>query len=289
MEKPLVLWVDELVASRSEEVPPSLAEQFRVTVIPANEDSRALAEYPDAVCIFFDFDYPDRRRLTRFANSKILLPSVPVVMVTLQHSESLAVWAYRHGALDYLVKPLQTEELGNCLRRVQSIIALRRSQSERRADLLSEPVPRDVALSSPGKHDRLLPAVYYVKRNFSERIYSDSMARLCNMSATHFSRAFKQTYGLTFQEFLLKYRVTQACKSLQTPAVSIADVGYSVGFSDPSYFARVFRRFVGIAPSEYASADSEERARIDESIGLEQDQASVSQTVRSLSSMFESG
>ena len=50
---------------------------------------------------------------------------------------------------------------------------------------------------------------------------------------------------------MLRYRIFEACKELQHPNVPVANVAYSVGFNDPSYFARVFRRFIGVSPSEY--------------------------------------
>jgi len=74
------------------------------------------------------------------------------------------------------------------------------------------------------------------------------------MNASQFSRAFKQTYDLTFQEFLLRYRVRASREQLQSPRAKIAEVAYNVGFSDPSYFTRVFKRFIGMSPSEYGSA-----------------------------------
>ena len=46
-------------------------------------------------------------------------------------------------------------------------------------------------------------------------------------------------------------RIFEACKELQHSNVPVANVAYSVGFNDPSYFARVFRRFVGLSPSVY--------------------------------------
>ena len=285
MGKPVALWIDDLVASRHEEPPPFLVERFAIRSVASGDDLAAVIEDAQPDCIFFDFDYPDRRRLSRFAEVKERYPSIPIVLVTLQHSESLAVWSYRHGALDYLVKPLQHDELTGCVDRIESIVAMKRLQSQRKARLSTPPVPKDIALANVGKQDKMLPAVYYVKRNYSQRIYSDAMARLCNMSATHFSRAFKQTYGLTFQEFLLKYRVIQACRRLHVPSVSISDVGYAVGFSDPSYFSRIFRRFVGMAPSEYASAKVDEREQIDKELGLEEQDTSASQTVRSLTNL----
>jgi AraC-like DNA-binding protein len=56
---------------------------------------------------------------------------------------------------------------------------------------------------------------------------------------------------LTFQEYLVQRRVQEAIRLLKNPSASIADVCYTVGFGDQSYFTRTFRRYVGTAPSAY--------------------------------------
>jgi AraC-like DNA-binding protein len=71
------------------------------------------------------------------------------------------------------------------------------------------------------------------------------------MTPFQFSRQFKQTYGMTFQEFLIRRRMTEAVRLLKNPSASVTDVCYTVGFRDLSYFARTFRRYVGMTPSRY--------------------------------------
>jgi AraC-like DNA-binding protein len=73
------------------------------------------------------------------------------------------------------------------------------------------------------------------------------------MSSFHFSHEFAETYSLTFQEFVLRFRIFEACRELQHPNIPVTNVAYSVGFNDPSYFARVFRRFIELSPSEYCA------------------------------------
>jgi AraC-like DNA-binding protein len=85
------------------------------------------------------------------------------------------------------------------------------------------------------------------------------------MSSFHFSHEFTEAFSLTFQEFLLRYRILEACKELRHPNISVANVAYSVGFNDPSYFARVFRRYFGLSPSEYC----EQIRQGDHEIGLQ--------------------
>ena len=114
------------------------------------------------------------------------------------------------------------------------------------------------------------------------------MARLCGMSSSQFSRAFKKVYDTTFQEFVVRYRVFQAFNALQAPGANISEIAYSVGFSDPSYFTRVFKRYVGVAPSEVNTADRYAIKCALEPEMIAADDSSTSQLVRSLSTGFKS-
>jgi AraC-like DNA-binding protein len=55
----------------------------------------------------------------------------------------------------------------------------------------------------------------------------------------------------------LRVRVAEACRLIECGSVSMTDVGCAVGFSDPSHFARTFRRYTGVLPSRYVSVKRE--------------------------------
>lgn len=286
MKKPALIWVDRLVSSRPTEVPEILIDKFSIKSLTEIRGLIRLVEDDQPACIFFDFDYPDQRRLFEFADIKANFSSVPVVMMTLQHSESLAIWAYRLGVLDYLVKPVSPGELRSCVGRILESAALQPSQRSRSASLFRPPIPSEIPITSRSKKDRLSPAIFFVQQHYAERINSDAMARLCGISATHFSRAFKQAYDLTFQEFLLRYRVREACQQLRCPDANIANIAYNVGFSDPSYFTRVFKRYLGAVPSDFAAAN-DDRVQEDAVANNADDRmTSSSQVVRRLSRSF---
>ncbi len=253
MTKPIVLWVDLTVTTKESELPPIFGESLDIrTCIDDHRPEDEINQMPvAAVC--FDFDYPDRYRLRQTVDLKRRFPSIPMLVMTLQHSEALAVWAYRNGMLDYLVKPTPELELRHCIDRIIDVHALKSRQPSRQLSLAMSPLPNDVPAAARSIEAKLAPSIYYVQQNFGRRIYSGVVARLCSLSTTHFSRAFKQAFTITFQEFLLRYRIAEACRQLRVPGASISDIAYGVGFSDASYFTRVFRRYVGASPSEYCS------------------------------------
>ena len=70
----------------------------------------------------------------------------------------------------------------------------------------------------------------------------------CGVSVSHFSRAFRQSTGLSPHQWLLKRRVDQAKSLLRDRTLSLSDVALSCGFGDQSHFTRVFTKLTGITP-----------------------------------------
>jgi AraC-like DNA-binding protein len=100
---------------------------------------------------------------------------------------------------------------------------------------------------------RLLPALYYVQQNFRFKVKNETVSELCGMSPFRFSRSFSEVYGLTFQDYVVRYRILESCRLLKSPSANVTDVAYAIGFNDASYFSRTFRRHVGMTPSSYCS------------------------------------
>jgi AraC-like DNA-binding protein len=71
------------------------------------------------------------------------------------------------------------------------------------------------------------------------------------MSICSFSRAFKAEFGLTFRDYLMRFRISRACRLLRQGSHSATNAGLAVGFEDASHFARAFRKQLATTPSSY--------------------------------------
>ena len=71
------------------------------------------------------------------------------------------------------------------------------------------------------------------------------------MSPYHFARLFQRSTGLPPHRFVVRARIDHATTLLATPDLSIARISQVVGFRTPSHFSTVFRRLIGVTPSEY--------------------------------------
>ena len=103
-------------------------------------------------------------------------------------------------------------------------------------------------------HSGVLNAVAFVRDHFHEKFPARDIAAHCGLSRFQFSRSFHAVFGITFREYLLRYRIRAACERLITGDTPVTEIAFAVGFHDGSYFARMFRRYTGVLPSQYARA-----------------------------------
>ena len=248
-DKIRLLWIDLSTADTDARPDAVLEDFFEIIVCRRHERvARRLSdENPDVVC--FSFDYPDRSGSRLVEEMKRLYSSTPMFITTVQHSEELAVWAFRNRMTDYLVKPLQEEELLRCYGVLTDIVKAKRGQGNRVMAKSDQVMPASI-VSSAGSGDKSLePALYYVEQHFREKIRCDDVARLCGMSSFRFSRVFKDKYTIAFRDYVVRYRLREAYKMIKDQKASVTDAAFAVGFNDISYFSRMFKRHFDVSPS----------------------------------------
>ncbi len=234
---------------------------FRVTEINESELESVQSESWDALC--FNFDFPAVSGLRFVPDAKKRWPSAPILMLTQQTSAELAVWALRSRVFDLLLKPVSADEVKRVLERITHAVAARRSQTERKPQVIAAQLPVETRYRRHAPvAPRLQAAIAHVAKHYLRPIPESEVALLCNMSPSRFCRQFKAAFDVTFVEYLANYRMQQAKRLLSNPEMPVADVAAAVGFNDPSYFTRVFRKQEGVSPSEYRAASVFEVTRL---------------------------
>jgi AraC-like DNA-binding protein len=211
--------------------------------------------HPQLACI--EFDYPDKARLQAVPVLRAAFPKLPLLMFTEYHSEALAVWAFRSGVSDYRVKPITHRTLVRSIETLLKIAGLGRQERPQApwlpADLIE---PAGHLQRPPSTAQKTGVAVAYIAEHFAQDLRRDALADLSHVSPSEFSRAFRLEQGTTFKHFLLAFRIAKARDFLAEPHTTISQAAYAAGFSDASYFSRLFRRLTGMTASRY-----QERAR----------------------------
>jgi len=253
-----VLWIDLCADAKNAQNITVIHEMDnRFTIQSVDKDkiatSVAVAENcPHIICL--DYDFPDREGLLLLRQLRCDYPSIPIIMITTQHCENLAVWAFRTGVRDYLVKPLPISSIIEVLNSLATLAKpITQNRRASRQNLRIPPLlPNEFRHGKrPLRTQRTALATCYVEAHFNESIAEKDLADLCDMSIFVFSKVFRREHNMTFREFLLRYRIERAKELLCNPAITSTDVAGLVGCSDASSFARIFRRYVGHLPSSY--------------------------------------
>ncbi|KQX51643.1 helix-turn-helix domain-containing protein [Paenibacillus sp. Root444D2] len=107
------------------------------------------------------------------------------------------------------------------------------------------------------REDRSTHAVMNQIRTYVETHYADPELSLTSLSeqfqlhASHVSRAFKEEFGEKFVDYLVKIRMEQAKKLLQSSRDSVQDIGGMVGYTHAISFIRAFKKYTGVTPGDY--------------------------------------
>ncbi len=97
-------------------------------------------------------------------------------------------------------------------------------------------------------------AIDFFQEQYMLAVSLEDAAAAADMSMSHFIRAFKATTGMTPHAYLTNLRIAKASEQLRLRESSITEVALACGFSSPGHFSTVFRRIVGVSPSEYRKA-----------------------------------
>jgi AraC family transcriptional regulator len=91
----------------------------------------------------------------------------------------------------------------------------------------------------------------YIRANLTDNISVAELARLVQMSPSHFSRVFSAAFGVTPYRFVMNERIEGAKDMLASTQLSASEISSAYGFASQSHFTKVFRQFTGVTPKQY--------------------------------------
>lgn len=249
-DAPILLIVDD-----SEDIRDYVSSIFETTYIihTANEGKaafdEALKHIPDIVISDVMMPGEDGFSFTKKLKEHPLTSHIPVILLTAKTQVASQLEGMGIGADAYVTKPFNPQLLKA---NVDNLIENRRKLQQR----FSQEVilmPKDIAVSSADEQflERLQKVLekHLTDPDFSAEIFGNEMG----VSRMQLHRKLKALTGQSTTEFLRSQRLKLALHLLREKNVSISEVGYAVGFNDPSYFTRCFKQEFGSSPSEYIS------------------------------------
>ena len=155
-----------------------------------------------------------------------------IIFITAYDRFDYAIEAMHIKAFDYLLKPWKEERLCELIN-----TAIENVRSMQKTDGIVHS-QKDVIKD-------------YIDRNYKKDISAKDVAGILGYSDVYFSKVFKQLFDDNFINYLTKIRIDRAKVLLKDVSFNIKEVGKSVGYADSNYFTKVFKRSVGMSPSEY--------------------------------------
>ncbi|MBQ9824074.1 MAG: response regulator [Solobacterium sp.] len=178
--------------------------------------------------ILCDVEMPEESGLdfARWLNQEGIM--IPLIFVTSHASFEYAAEAVRLHVHDYLLKPVSAKALQEAMTRASAY-----------GQVIKE------------EEDIISPVTNYIREHLSEKISREQLADLVYLHPDYLTHVFKEKTGLSLSAYILKERLKQSKNLLRNTDKSINTIALDCGFSDASYFTRIFRRETGISPRQY--------------------------------------
>ncbi|WP_332447987.1 response regulator transcription factor [Sphaerochaeta sp.] len=202
----------------------------------------------DVDVVLMDIEMPSLNGLE--ASSRILKdkPSTRIIFITAYSVFSYAREAVKLGAIDYILKPVDKEDVLRAVRRAVS-------QVEAERQLVAVQSPEDECLEEEVS-DKTALMMAKVKKylEYSYMNYDlslDSVSSLLNINPSYLSCIFKRCTGINFLDYITNLRINAAKEHLADPFKSASEIASMVGYDSSSYFTRAFKKHTGLTPTEY--------------------------------------
>ena len=250
----------------------------REVVLEVAENGRKAADTAvlwGADLILMDIEMPGMSGLDAARAVLAQRPSCRVIFVTAYSLFQYAHEAVHLGACDYLLKPVDPDELEASVRR-----AMRQIETERKLEELAAARPQpeqtdteeeveDAPEESENSQTALVMAHVrrYLEDNYMFDLSLDSVGEILHISPAYLSAQFKKYQKMNFLDCLTELRINAAKELLADPFRSSAEVASMVGYEDASYFARAFQKRTGMTPTQYRR-QAGRKAKADPEAGL---------------------
>lgn len=155
-------------------------------------------------------------------------------------------------AVDYLLKPVDREELKKVLWHVEKLLREMRKET-------GEDDVRSIRETITGiSRHKMQDALDFIMQNYEKSIDMAEVSNHVSMNYSMFSSTFKEYTGENFSSFLKKLRIEKSKKLLKNTDLNIREISNKVGFEDARRFAKVFKEITGMTPRAFREKNGTE-------------------------------
>lgn len=150
----------------------------------------------------------------------------------------------------YLLKPVSEKELEEAVEKVRMDLKAYKVEREEEKNTLLREIEEIMTKGSSSNY-YVVETLKAITKEYGGKISIETVSSQLGVSTSYLSRKFKEVTGRTFLDVLHEYRIIQSAKLLATGKYRVGEVADLSGFSDYKHFYSVFKKYTGIAPTEY--------------------------------------
>lgn len=187
----------------------------------------------------------DGLELAEWMHSHLEPENIPLIVAVSGYSEFEYVKKMlKFRAVDYLLKPVDREELYKVLWHVEKILR------DRGVVNAEETAKENTELTSVSRR-KMQQAIDYIRKNYRSPIDMAEVSNHVSMNYSMFSATFKEYTGENFSSYIKKLRIKKAMRLLDKTDLGVGEIAREVGFEDARRFAKVFKEENGCTPTAY--------------------------------------
>lgn len=192
--------------------------------------------------IIMDIMISEMDGLTAIQEIRKFLPDACITILSAYSDFTYAQKAINLKVFDYLLKPVKPSVFKEMFQRMLTVASRKK---EKEIPKIESPTPQE------GHQGYVQESIEYINEHFKEKLSLETVASRAFMNPKYFSRIFKKETGMAFTEYIIQLRIQYACRLLETTNYPAYRISAECGFSDPSYFNRVFCAKMQMTPQTY--------------------------------------
>jgi AraC-like DNA-binding protein len=110
-----------------------------------------------------------------------------------------------------------------------------------------------IGLKETQMPDRLGQSIVFMKNNMHKPLSVEEIAKQFHYSPSHYTAMFKKKTGLSPINYFIRMKIHYACQLLTQRELIIKEIADKIGYEDPYYFSRIFKKVIGKSPTQYKS------------------------------------
>lgn len=178
--------------------------------------------------------------------SNVQTSHIPVILLTAKNEQDDIVKGYRSGAEAYVTKPFDPSALEL---QIKNILQLNKSRQKEVANSANS----DIDATSLSDVDKLFMHRIndIIEKNIDNCNFSvlDVTKEMC-ISRSLLHVKMKSLINISMGDYIRRKRIDRACQLLRQ-GYNVSETTYRIGFADPNYFSKIFKKHIGVSPSEY--------------------------------------